>query len=253
MRNTESGCSASEIPGLNQCRHLKKLLRILANIIPVAEDAKLDEPGVAITDFMLAVECMVFAILLAKNLSGSSSKASRWFVSMFAFTSLASFTGGILHGFFDSPTKSLHLLFWDITLLAVGAVAVSIFNVAAQLLSTAQQNRKRVFLTTTIASIAYAAYVLTGYRNFLTAILFYLPSTILLTVALVQRYRRQKTNAARCGITGMVLTYIAATVQQVEAFYIEPYILNHNSVYHILLGIAFYFLFRFATSLSSDA
>lgn len=228
-------------------------MRILANIINAAEDAKLDEPGVAITDFMLAVECMVFAILLARNLSAHSHKATPWFISMFAFTSLASFTGGILHGFFDSPTKSLHLLFWNITLLAVGAVAVSIFNLAAQLLSTAQQNRKKLFFTTMIASIVYVAYVLTGYRNFLTAILFYLPSTVLLLVGIIQSYRRKKTNAARCGIAGMVLTYVAAGVQQIEAFYVEPYILNHNSVYHILQGIAFYFLFKFAASLTSEA
>lgn len=221
--------------------------------MPAAEDAKLDEPGIAITDFMLAVECTILAILLARSLSASSHKATPWFISMFAFTSLATFTGGILHGFFDSPTKALHLLFWDITLLAVGAVSVSIFNLAAQLLSVARQNRKKLFLATIITAVAYAAYVLTGYRNFLTAILFYLPSTMLLLVGIVKCYRRKKTNEALFGIVGMILTYIAAAVQQIEAFYVEPYILNHNSAYHILQGIAFYFLFRFAASLSSDA
>ena len=171
---------------------------------------------------------------------------------MFAFTSLASFTGGILHGFFDSPTKSLHLLFWDTTLLSVGAVAVSIFNLAAELLKLAQQNRIRILAATVVASIAYCAYVLTGYRNFLTAILFYLPSTVLMFWGIIQSYQRHRTRAGLFGITGMVLTYVAAVIQQIESFYVEPYILNHNSVYHILQGIALYLLYKFSRSLPPE-
>lgn len=200
---------------------------------------------------MLGVECIALALGLVKlvRYPQRCNYALLCFIAMFTFTAAASLAGGILHGFFDSPEKQWHLLFWNMALMSVGATAVSCYNVSAALLKSFQPHLKTVLVITLSLYLLYAGYVLAGYRTFLTAIVFYLPATLLLLIAMIQHHRRRKTISTICGLTGIVLTYLAAVVQQMEWFYIEPFILNHNTVYHLIQGVALFLIYQFAAGL----
>jgi hypothetical protein len=138
----------------------------------------------------------------------------------------------------------MHKYFWDTTLLSIGAVSISCFNLAADLHPVLKPGNKFVLGLTAMAFLPYAWYVLTGYRTFLTAIVFYLPATLLLLAAIVHQHMNAKTRQTWCGLIGIILTFVAAGVQQ-SHFFVEPYLLNYNTLYHVIQAIALVLLYIF--------
>lgn len=205
----------------------------------------LDEPGVAITDFLLAIETCALSVILASRSEHRALPSGRWFIALFSCLTAASLSGGILHGFFNSPARQLHMLFWDASLIAIGGTALSCFNIAADLLPTLKKHARAILLISGLAFAVYTCYVLTGYRTFLTAIAFYLPATVLLLIAIARLHKTEKSSTTLQGISGLVLTFVAAAVQQLQ-FYVEPYLLNHNTIYHLVQGLALFLLFKFS-------
>ncbi len=212
----------------------------------------LAEPGVAITDFILALETFTLVTLLASKGGLRTSATGLWFISMFGCLASASLTGGILHGFFNTPSQQYHMLFWDAALISIGGVAFSCCNLAATLLPPLRNRSSLVGGISVAALLLYIWYVVTGYRTFLTAIIFYLPATILLLAAIIDQHRKKESTGTLCGVLGIVLTFVAAGIQQLQ-FYIEPYVLNHNTLYHIVQGIALWLIYRYAASVKAQS
>ena len=61
-------------------------------------------------------------------------------------------------------------------------------------------------------------------------------------VALVDGYRRSPTRAEAFGIAGLVLTLIAAAIQQLRIG-VHPQYLDHNALYHVVQAIALFLIF----------
>ena len=85
-------------------------------------DGLLYEPDVALTDYGLALECLLFAWLLSRR-RAQNVALRRWFQLFFLALAAAAAAGGTLHGFLgDSSTVGYRAL-WKATLIAMGAVA----------------------------------------------------------------------------------------------------------------------------------
>jgi len=193
----------------------------------------MQEPDVTITDFLLAFEALAFAVLIARS---STTTLQRWFVIFFAATALASLAGGLVHGFFGD-SKFL----WRLVLIALGVVSAAGWAIGADLLFTDRTAR----LVATAAWVAFAAYafvVIFLTDAFLVAIVNYLPSTLFLIIAFFVAYRAQPSRPLLAGLSGLVLTLIAAAVQQSQIA-LHPRF-NHNALYHVLQAVALFLVFR---------
>ena len=177
---------------------------------------------------------MAFAVLIARAPSGTSIQ--RWFVVFFAATAAASLLGGTVHGYFND-SKGL----WQLVLVALGVVSAAAWAVAADLLFT-DRIARFVTLAAWIEFVAYTAIILLVTDNFAVAIANYLPSTLFLIAGFVVAYRNGGGAPLALGLSGLILTLVAAGVQQARIS-LHPAYFNHNALYHLLQGIALFLIF----------
>src|SRR5262245_47319919 len=197
------------------------------------------EPDVTITDFLLSLEALIFAVLIARS---PMSAPQRWFVIFFGATALASLAGGLVHGFYPDSK-----VLWRIVLIALGIVSAPAWAIGAELLLP--ENTARLVATAAwVVFVAYAYVVIFVTDAFLLAIVNYLPSTLFLIVAFYGVYRAHPNRQLFAGLGGLVLTLVAAAVQQSHVA-LHPRF-NHNALYHLLQGIALLLIFDAARFLT---
>ena len=211
-------------------------------------NAPFTDPAVTLTDYGLALECALIVALLMKP-QPSDPTLRFWFVVFFAAAGAASLLGGTVHGFFKPANSNGRAILWPATLLTILATSLAAWFAAArlQLFPRAEQIARAVAITI-LAGLALI--VLFVSRNFLVAIIGYLPSTLFLLYALVATYRRQKERAIGWGIAGIALTLAAAVVQQAHIV-IHPVYFDHNAFYHVIQGAAFWMIYRAARFIST--
>lgn len=82
------------------------------------------EPDVALTDYGLALECVLLAWLTYRR-RGSEYRQRSWLVALFTAHGTAAFLGGTAHGFVADKTSALHTVIWSGTLIAIGVAALA--------------------------------------------------------------------------------------------------------------------------------
>ena len=199
------------------------------------------EADVTITDYILAIEALAFAVLIART--ATETPVQRWFVIFFGATAAASLAGGTVHGFF-ADSKAL----WRFELIALGVVSASAWAIGARLLFT---DRVAGFVTAAalVELAVYSLLVVFVTDSFSIAIANYLPSTLFLIVAFFASYRSGAGTPVAIGLYGLLLTLAAAAVQQARIG-LHPTYFNHNALYHLLQAIALFLIFRAAMFLS---
>lgn len=204
------------------------------------------EPDVALSDYGLALECLIFAGLIVQRPGGPPKK---WFLSFFVSVGLASLFGGTVHGFFaDEGTRGYRIL-WPATLVAIGWTALSGWGVGAAVLFR-EKVRRRVVRAATLVFVVYCGIVLFVSQEFLTAVVHYLPASVVLLVAFSRVYWLKRSGAALAGAVGMALTFVAAWVQQ-AGISVHPVYFTHNTFYHALQAVALFLIYRFASRYSN--
>lgn len=198
----------------------------------------LHEPAVAFTDLGLALEGALFAALLGRR-AACEARLQRWFVVFFAALALAAFLGFVAHGFIVHKHSLAHRLVWSATLLAIGTIGLAAWAIGAQLLFAAR-TAERVTISVALVYGAYALLVLAGVQRYGFAIATYLPAAAFLLIAFGVRQRYS--SCLRAGIVGLVLTFLAAGVQQL-GLGLDPVWFNHNVLYHLIQAVALWLLF----------
>lgn len=198
------------------------------------------EPDVTLTDYAIALECLVFCVLGARWSTTDISMRRQW-VAFFASVGAGAFFGGTVHGFFPNSESTGHRVFWPSAMLALGCTSAVMWIIGARLrLSDRAVAWVRGFA---IAQFAlYALIVLAVDQRFVVAIATYLPATVFLMVMLILAYRDERSAGIAHGITGLALTFVAAAVQQLEVG-VHRVFFNHNALYHVIQGIALLLLF----------
>lgn len=196
------------------------------------------EPDVTLTDFGLALECAIFALLVTRT---SRPPMRRWWVIFFGSIGVGALCGGLVHGYFSDESTAAWAITWRAALLAIGATSVAAWSLGAYL-----QQGDRLGAAVRRAAVwtfvIYAIIVLTVSTSFFVAVLMYLPATLFMLVAIVDAYRRSPTRAEAYGIAGLVLTLVAAAIQQLR-IPIHPDYFNHNALYHVVQAIALFLIF----------
>lgn len=192
----------------------------------------MSEPAVTLTDFALAIECWVFAVLL---LRGPAEPVRRWWSLFFATVGLAAFIGGLVHGFFPGDDT-----LWIATMLTLGVAGMAAWVLGSLLLAV-----PGIRVAAMVLLVIYAAVVLFVRREFLIAILMYLPATLFLLVAMITVWMRERSRPLAVGIAGLVLTFVAAAVQQLKVA-VHPVFFDHNALYHLIQFVALWMIFAAA-------
>lgn len=202
------------------------------------------EPDVTLTDYALAVECAVFCLLAARwSLAPQAAAAAalrRWWIVFFASIGVASLIGGTVHGFFLAPGPVNQLL-WRATLLCLGVTSLAswIIGARARLSPTAQALVQTLAIA---ALVAYAIIVVFVDDRFVVAIAMYVPATVFLLAIMISLYARSRSRPAALAISGLVLTFVAAGIQQLRIA-IHPVYFNHNALYHVVQGVALWLIY----------
>ncbi len=198
------------------------------------------EVSVSVSDFLLAGFSGVLAYRLISRPT-EMPRTRRWFAIVLGAIAVSSLLGAISHGFLPEEHGGLGALLWRGTLMLLGPAAVGLCMLACLLLfrpGTVERARALALIMLGI----YVGLVLFEYHEFVIALLLYLPATLMLLAGFVLRWRQGQSFAVD-GAIAMVLTLVAGLLQYLHIG-IHPVYLNHNALYHVIQGIALYFLYR---------
>jgi len=201
---------------------------------------QLARPAVSLTDFALAIECSAFAsVLMAQPASNPALR--NWFVAFFASVTIASMLGGTMHGFFEYSTRPVRKVLWVATLVAVVLAGFAEWSIGAALLGDAALSQWitgfALLLTTACLWI-----VLFVRQDFAIAIAAYLPATLFFLASLVVTYRHSPDPALAWGAAGLVLVFVGAGLQQLGVA-VHRVRVDHNTLYHIIQGVALWLIY----------
>lgn len=201
---------------------------------------KLLEPDVTLTDFVLAIECAVFVVVLATT--------SHWglpyqtaFVFFFASNSMASLFGGLMHGFYPNRNMGVGRFLWLVSLLAIGASTIAIWAIGAKLLFSPAVT-VIITITSVGAYLIYTFFLITRIPSFSWAVIFYLPAVFFMLTAFMITYSSSDKQGMLYGLAGTILTLTATIIQRTK-IKLHPRYFNHNAFYHLVQAIALLMIF----------
>ncbi len=207
------------------------------------------EPDVTLTDYALAIECAALAYLVYRQ-GGQQQSLRNWFALFFGSIGLAALTGGTVHGFFLDEESIGYRILWPATLIASGLAALSTWAVAACI----QFSKVIARWISFVAAAEFAGYsvlVLLITQEFWLAVANYLPPTIFLLVVFARQYLLGRESQLLLGTVGLLLTFVAAGVQQGQVA-LHPLYFNHNALYHLIQAVALLLIFWAARWLLSS-
>lgn len=198
------------------------------------------EPDVTLTDYGLALECALFAVLIYRLRDGAAP-ARTWFTVFFAALAVAALAGGTVHGFFYNEDRLAHRALWNATLIAIGVVALSAWMIGSRLGAGRRAGLILRWIGTTLF-LGYCLVVLLVRNTFAVAIIHYLPAVFFLLFAFTASYLRSRRPFLLTGLIGLSLTLVAAGTQQL-GIALHPVYFDHNALYHLIQAVAVLMLF----------
>jgi hypothetical protein len=199
----------------------------------------MSEPDVTLTDYLIAIECLLFCYLLWKQkISGQLSTS---FIVFFLSLSVAAIAGGTVHGFCNNEYDQWSRILWFITMAAIGIASFSAW-LAAIKLKFADKTAKVLTNIGLAGIILYFIIITFISQAFLIGIIVYVPALIFLLFVLFSIYQTSQHRNVKLGIYGIVLTFISSFIQQAQVG-LHPIYFNHNALYHLIQFIALLLLF----------
>jgi hypothetical protein len=198
------------------------------------------EPVTLVTDYILAVECLVFAVLLFRK-AKNETPILLWSISFFTIA-LAAATGGTYHGFVQSLSVSISSALWKITLYAIG---LSTFCMLSGMILAALKGKVRtIFLI--LAAIQFLGFVILIGRSYEYKYVIhdYVPAMAVILALCIYRLSRPY---AIWIIAGILISFAAAGIQ-LSGFTLHKNF-NHNDLYHVVQMIGMYLLYRGGSAL----
>jgi hypothetical protein len=202
-----------------------------------------DEVIVGLTDYLLTLECALFAGLLAK-IDGWWREIRHFFAIFFSALALTSLAGGTYHLWFPESTSRAADILWKTTVVALGAVAFAAWSIGACVF-LAQSAKGLVIKVALFEFLSYSVYVVAVDDHFWVAIANYLPSVVFLGGAFAVSYLRMRAPPVLIGLLGLCLTVAAAAIQRF-GLSLHPIYFNHNATYHLVQAVGLFMIFRAA-------
>jgi hypothetical protein len=197
------------------------------------------EPDVTLTDYALAAECGVLALLLVRTTASSRGIRDAG-IGFFACLGLSAATGGTVHGFCPDKQSAGCLVLWQATLQLVGLASASLWMVGAAMLS-AGRKRRGLIVAAVPQFTTFSALALLTTQQFWLAFTIYLPALVIVFVAFV-RAAPKRGGAWWMGALGAVLS-LASCLVQFFGVGIPALHFSHNAAAHLVQCAALVLLF----------
>lgn len=195
---------------------------------------------VTLTDYLLTAECIALSVFLTRQ-NAANLPARHALIAFFYSLAAATAFGGAVHGFF-SADGAVHDLLWLLTMVALGCVACSGWTLFAY--GTFASPTARIIVVTAAVGLAvYVSVVVFVNQDFAVAIATYLPASFAVAAMFLTRALRSRTAPAWHGLAGMLLTFLAAGIQQAGVD-LHPRYFNHNALYHLVQAIGLVLIYR---------
>jgi len=137
-----------------------------------------------------------------------------------------------------------------LSLIGIGLVSLALWMIGLSLVSSPNVRlwSSRFVIA---AFILYCGVVALIMNTFLVAIVFYLPATLFLLTILGVKFLKQRKLYLLSGFSGLLLTFIAAGIQQ-SRLGLHPLWFDHNALYHLIQAVAILLLFHTARGLTLE-
>lgn len=198
------------------------------------------EPMTMLTDYVVAIETLFFAIFLF-GISHRQRKTSvrLWGIGFIIF-SVAAILGGTYHGFAYYLGESGRKDFWQ------GMIYLLSFSSFFMLSGTIISSIPKRFHKICLALIAFKSMIYLSFAanqdSFLYILVDYLSAIIAILVIQAWIAYRYKKQSAVLISGGIIILLVAAGVQQSRFITFENF--NYNDLSHIISMVAFYFLYK---------
>lgn len=193
-----------------------------------------------LTDYVLAVLTLYFAVRLLKVGQSEQQNSVRLWGGAFITTAIAAVAGGTSHGFALYLGEVAKVAIWKTTVYAIGLA--SFFMLSGTIISSVSPKISRWLLAATVLKfLVYAVWMVT-HNDFRYVIIDYVPA--MFGVILLQLYAFVSRRDKSVGwiIAGVLVSFVAAGIQQ-SGFTIHQHF-NYNDLYHVIQMGAIYLLFR---------
>ena len=181
------------------------------------------EPDVTLTDWVLALEACLLAVLARRH--------GRAWAAFFGSIGVAALLGGITHGVLAGEGSSASVAVWRMTLLMLGVTSMAAFVAGARALET--RAAARVQILAIAGSAAYAMIVLGASDAFVVAIVAYLPATVFLLCVFILEARGGGGRRSLAGAAGIGVLLLGSWLQW-RGVALPAAGLTHNAVFHVI-------------------
>lgn len=205
------------------------------------------QADIVLTDYLLAVECLLFTALLLRG-GGSFRPVQTAFAMTFAALGIAAFLGGTWHGFFSDGESAFGTTLWTMTLIFLGLTAALLWRVAAVL--TPIRIWSRAFGGIAIAQSLVFLALLFWTDRFALGSLSLVPPLCAMIVLYLNRYRQTAQTRLLAGLFGFLLIPAAGAILSWNLT-IAP--LSPIALYHVVQAVAFWLVFVSIPSVTGQA
>ena len=206
---------------------------------------QITEPMTLATDYLLGGWTAVLVVKLFLRFREARQQSVLWWAVALLATAFASFFGGTFHGFSNYLSELVLGVLWKATVYSIGVASLCLLvgSVVAFVSPPAQR-----WLQAAAAAkfLVYAVWMAT-HNDFRYVIYDYAPAMVLVLVLAGLALRSSNREAAGWLMAGIVVSFLAAGIQQ-SGFALHEHF-NHNDLYHVVQMGAIYLLYRGAAEL----
>lgn len=199
----------------------------------------ISEPMTLLTDYLLAVLVLVFALQLGRSRHQGQRSVRMWSLAFYA-SAAAACAGGTYHGFNLYLSPLTGLLLWKLTVYAVGLASLFLF--AGSVFATIDGTLRRLLLVLAVIKFCLYATWMAVQNDFRYVIYDYVPTLIFVLLLLGIAFWKRRDESAPWIISGIVVSFVGAGVQA-SGFTLHEHF-NHNDLYHVIQMGAFLLLYR---------
>ncbi|MEW6495274.1 MAG: hypothetical protein AB1589_22575 [Cyanobacteriota bacterium] len=204
------------------------------------------EPMTMLTDYAIAAETSLFAVLLVRVAHFHRHKCHWFWAATFSAVALASIAGGTYHGFtlyLEGTTKGI---LWQVTVYSISLASFLMLSgtIIASVPSQLQQwflvgsGLKFLYVVGSLYFIDAAAID----KSFAYVVADYISAMVVVLILQAYAAYRCKSQSAGWIIAGILVSFVATGIQQSGFMLAKNF--NHNDIYHIIQMIAFYLFYR---------
>jgi len=198
------------------------------------------EPMTTITDLIIAVIAFYYSRELTSIYINELLNVQYHWIWTFRILGLGAFLGALSHGIGPYCSAPIASIIWKFTTYSIGIMSYFMFlSMLHHLFEYQLVIRLRWVL---LCLVVIYLFIVTRNDDFVNVVLFYLPLMAIVLVGLLYSYFVFQSDGVNMIILGIIITFVAAGIQQSGIELHEH--MNHNDISHFIQMLAMWFFYQ---------